>query len=435
MKIIFSILFFLNFYTTLSFAQLPEATTNILLNNAAIKEGHLGVSIYNMSSKTYLYNYNADKYFTPASNQKIFTLYAGLSTLGDSLTTAKLYRTKEKLFLLPMGDPSFLNPEFTTQPLLEFLKKEKQPIVITNGHWQDTPMGKGWMWDDYADEFSAERTAFPIYGNAVTVSGNENNFKVVPSFFKPEIRWESKPFYSEDSYSLQRNLNENVFYIPQKTVNDAKFPFLTFDGLTNAALLGDTLHRSVALSAANFPVVSSDSTVLVIRSIRSKALFKPMMERSDNFYAEQTLQMSAMQSLGKMNTSAFIKKFTAEKLATIPQPVQWVDGSGLSRYNLCTPQSLLFVLEKIHDDFGMSTVKELFTTGGEGTIKNYYTSIAGSIYAKTGTLSDNSAFSGYLITKNKTVLGFSIMVNNYQKGGRAIRLAIQEFLLKVWETQ
>ena len=435
MRIITSLLLFLIGFSRNSSAQLPGSTTDILLNNVAIKEGHVGVSIYNLNTKTYLYNHNGEKFFTPASNQKIFTLYAGLSTLGDSLAAAIVYPTKEKLYLQPMADPSFLLKEFPNQRLLEYLKLEQTPIVLTMDSWQETPMGKGWMWDDYTDEFSAERSAFPIYGNNVSIEGTASTFQVVPSYFTSSVQWASKPFYSADTNNIQRAFNDNIFYAPQKEVKKAVLPFLTHDGRTNASLLEDTTNRTVIYTTDKFPIPHTSAAATIIYSIKAKELFRPMMERSDNFFAEQTLLMSAMKSTGTMNIDSFLKKFTEEKLSDMPQQTQWVDGSGLSRYNLCTPQSIIYVLDKIQQEFGMNTVKELFMTGGEGTIKSYYTSIAGSIFAKTGTLSDNSAFSGYLITKNKNLLAFSLMANNYQKGGRSIRLAFQEFLMKVWETQ
>ena len=129
MKAAVSFLLLMIFFAGKLYAQLPATTTDLLLNNAAVKEGHIGVSVFNVNTGTYLYNYNAERYFTPASNQKIFTLYAGLSTLGDSLASAVIYNTKDKTYLQPLGDPSFLLQEFAAQPLLEYLKKDTTPIV------------------------------------------------------------------------------------------------------------------------------------------------------------------------------------------------------------------------------------------------------------------------------------------------------------------
>ena len=48
------------------------------------------------------------------------------------------------------------------------------------------------------------------------------------------------------------------------------------------------------------------------------------------------------------------------------------DGSGLSRYNLFTPQDFVTILNKMKNEFGMERIKNIFPTGGAGTISSYY---------------------------------------------------------------
>ena len=86
---------------------------------------------------------------------------------------------------------------------------------------------------------------------------------------------------------------------------------------------------------------------------------------------------------------------------------------GLSRYNLFSPQDLVFILNKMKNDFGMEKIKNLFPTGNEGTLANYYVSESGYIFAKTGTLSGVIALSGFLYTKKNKLLIFSVLVNNH----------------------
>ncbi len=417
--------------TTIVSAQVTEKTAALLLNDSAIKEGHVGVSIYDPASKTYLYNYNADKYFTPSSNQKIFTLYAGLKYLADSLLSATIYQAKDYCFVVPNGDPTFLNLEFDYQPLIQILKTTNKKIVIIDNYWQDNALGKGWMWDDYTDEFSAERSALPVFGNVVSIGGSKTKPRVIPSFFTDMINWNANLDNFNTDSETHRDLNFNLFYTNNTTVQQHSYPFLTRDGKTNIDILKDVLGKDIEYNSKPIPSnIGSDST-LQVYSYPKEKLFKTMMERSDNFFAEQTLLMVSKVLLGKMNDEAIVNKLLATDLKDIPQKPQWVDGCGLSRYDLCTPQSLVFILEKLQNEFGMEKMKTIFPTGGEGTIKNYYREITGKIFAKTGTMSDNSAFSGYLITKQNKVLIFSVMANNYQKGGRAIRLAIERFLIGV----
>ena len=61
-----------------SSAQISQLADSILINDSVISTGHIGISIYEPATNTYLYNYNATKYFVPASNTKLFTCYAGM---------------------------------------------------------------------------------------------------------------------------------------------------------------------------------------------------------------------------------------------------------------------------------------------------------------------------------------------------------------------
>ena len=72
----------------------------------------------------------------------------------------------------------------------------------------------------------------------------------------------------------------------------------------------------------------------LVKTVPTDSLLKIMMRRSDNFFAEQVLLMGAQQLLGKMDDAAFIDSLLKNDFAGLPQKMRWVDGSGLSRYNL-----------------------------------------------------------------------------------------------------
>ena len=154
------------------------------------------------------------------------------------------------------------------------------------------------------------------------------------------------------------------------------------------------------------------------------------MHRSDNFYAEQTLLMVARKLSGAMNEKVAIDSLLRTDFAALPQPPSWADGSGLSRYNLFTPEDFVTILRSMKNEFGMERLKQIFPTGGAGTIKNYYKKDSGFIYAKTGTLSGVVAFSGFLTTKKNRMLIFSILVNNHHSSATKVREAIEKFLLQ-----
>ena len=158
-----------------------------------------------------------------------------------------------------------------------------------------------------------------------------------------------------------------------------------------------------------------------------------MMYRSDNFFAEQTLLMVSNKLLGVMNDEKIIDTLLQTDLADIPQRPKWVDGSGLSRYNLFTPKDFIYILNKLKNEFGLDRLKNILPTGGQGTLANYYLKDAGFIFAKTGGMSNHCSISGILLTKKNKLLLFSVLVNHYPTGSTPVRRAVEKFLSEIRE--
>jgi D-alanyl-D-alanine carboxypeptidase/D-alanyl-D-alanine-endopeptidase (penicillin-binding protein 4) len=134
-----------------------------------------------------------------------------------------------------------------------------------------------------------------------------------------------------------------------------------------------------------------------------------------------------------MSDQKMIDTLLRYDLAAIPQRPKWVDGSGLSRYNLFTPQSFVYILNKMKNDVGLDRLKNILPTGGEGSLSAYYQRDAGFIFAKTGTLSNHSALSGFIITKKNKLLIFSILANQYATRATPVRRAVEKFLTAIRE--
>src|SRR5665213_3138552 len=61
-----------------------------LFKYSAILNDHFtGFALYDLDDKKMIFALNADKYFTPASNTKLFTFYTCLKMLGDSVPALK----------------------------------------------------------------------------------------------------------------------------------------------------------------------------------------------------------------------------------------------------------------------------------------------------------------------------------------------------------
>jgi D-alanyl-D-alanine carboxypeptidase/D-alanyl-D-alanine-endopeptidase (penicillin-binding protein 4) len=127
------------------------------LQDTAVRNAHVGISIYDATKNKYVYNYQADHFFTPASNNKLFTCYAAMKYLGDSIIGLRYYASPDTLYLLPTGDPTLLYHDFTINPVSDFLKANTKPVSISDAYWKDNRWGEGWSWDDYMEDYMAER--------------------------------------------------------------------------------------------------------------------------------------------------------------------------------------------------------------------------------------------------------------------------------------
>ncbi len=389
---------------------------------------HIGISVFDANENKYLYNFQGDKYFVPASNTKLFTCYAGMKYLGDSILAAKYFMEDSHVTLIATGDPTFLHPDFKDQRLYNFLKQSSIDSIDIATPFASQPLGRGWAWDDFMDDYMAERDPFPMYGNTVTFINDPDSLRVIPPSLKKFAIGLPQP---NKPWQVSRNLGGHFYTVNDNTGTTAKQKTVTIameKGAFAASLLSDTLHK---------PVNQTDHPANIalnnFYSQHADSLFKIMMHRSDNFFAEQTLLMASNALLGVMDDTKMIATLLATDYAGAPQKPKWVDGSGLSRYNLFTPQDFIWILNKYKTDFGMERMKVILPTGGEGTLSSLYKDYTGSIFAKTGTLSNHVALSGYLFTKKNKMLIFSVLVNNQQASATAIRNGIEKFVTALIE--
>jgi D-alanyl-D-alanine carboxypeptidase/D-alanyl-D-alanine-endopeptidase (penicillin-binding protein 4) len=416
--------------------QLQQSAQTTVLSDSSLRAAHVGISIYEPATGKWWYNHQGDKYFVPASNTKIVTTYAAMKYLGDSLVAGRFAVNEEgRLQVFPSGDPTFLHPEFRYQPLFQKMKGFKNILLATDG-WRDQRWGSGWSWNDYDAAYMAERSVLPVYGNVATFSLVGNVLRAIP--FSVPVRGTQVIGYDpstrqvkDKAFTVERGLDDDTFFLQQAKTpfTRASIPLRTDIGLVSA-LLEDTLQAEVVPSSVA-PGYTYSPKKTAIYSQSTDSLLKPLMHRSDNFFAEQALLMVSNEVLGYMNAAAIIDTILKTDLRDLPQKPRWADGSGLSRYNLFTPQSFVAILHKMKAEFGMDRIREIFPTGNEGTLTNYYRQDSTFLYAKTGTLSGVVALSGYMTTAGGKELIFSVLVNNHQSSSVRIRRAVEAFLQKL----
>lgn len=415
-----------------SYSQVSERLITQLVNDTALSNAHIGICIYEPETSKYWANYNAKKYFIPASSTKLFSLYAGLHYLGDSLVGIQYFKKNDSLFLKPTGDATFLHKDFNYQPVINLIKNNSGPIFIVNNKLVSNKLGFGWAWDDFDEDYMAQRSAFPIYGNTTTIN-IERKGKITSLNFSPEIPSATinESIEQKDKSYITRDFENNnfIYYLARDCTDFSKvIPFET-NGIQTAVTLLHKQYSNVNSQPISEPNFKHDYSEL--KSTPIDSFFHLMMNRSDNFFAEQTILMCSNRVLKIMSTDKMIEYLLTNDLKSLPQTPQWIDGSGLSRYNLFTPESFIFLLNKMKKEFGLERLKKILPTGGEGTLKNYYLHSAGKIFAKTGTLSNNCSLNGYLITQKGKLLIFSVIANNYNGKATPVRKAVEKFLEKI----
>jgi len=392
-------------------------------------QDHIGLFVFDPEGRKTLIDYNSAKYFTPASNTKIFTLLSSLNIIGDSIPALRYISRNDSLIFWGTGDPSFLYSKvFQNGRVYDWLKSQTLPLYFSTSNFYQDHFGPGWAWDDYNYSFSPERSSFPIYGNNLMISDSADFFYVSPSLFQDSVNM----FHVEATgRRIHRGIDDNsiTFYKGKNTtLYTREIPFHITPRLITA-LLKDTLKQEVTWIEEALPV---DAQTLF--SVPADSLYKVMMQESDNFIAEQLLQMCAGVLSDSLKTDIAIEFVKDTFLFDLPDEPQWVDGSGLSRYNLFTPRSIVKLWEKIIAVVPQERLFQLLAIGGEaGTIKNYYKATPAYIYGKTGTLSNNHSLSGYLITKKGKVLIFSFMNNNYTASSGDIKKGMETVLKEIHE--
>jgi len=294
-------------------------------------------------------------------------------------------------------------------------------VFFSSGRYDNKFFGYGWAWGDYNDYYQDEITELPIEGNMAVIYADKGGLlQTSPTYLKRYLKCDSN--YKPAAFKVQRDYAGNSFVYPamQLPANyRQEIPFKTGTQLT-LALLADTLQKQV--SEIQLPLSDDAKTIY---SVNADTVYRHMLQLSDNFIAEQLLLVCSSVKFKTLNTDSVIKYSAKHFLNDLPDTVQWVDGSGLSRQNLFTPRDIVALLCKIAGEIkNEELLHSLLPAGGvSGTLKSAYKDDDGKpfIWAKTGSLSNNYNQSGYLVTRKGKHLAFSFMNNNFMQPTRQVK--------------
>ncbi len=376
--------------------------------NENLKNSIVSIAVKQLDKKKKISGININTFMTPASNTKILTVFGSISA-GDTIPSIKYRISNDTLRISPTGYPFIAHPKYDDADLEKFIKSFSH-IVYHKPSSDIDKYGPAWAWDDFKYYYQAERSEMPIYGNVIQIVKLPNDsIKVSPDIFKMKLNMEQKEKVSRDD-------KENNFFINPSLikVGDTIYhPFVTSRKNT-INLLKEFFNTPVSFDEEglnNYKIWNS--------TVKAK-IYSAILKDSDNLVSES---LAANVSL-RYNDTVSVEKGLKKILDNLDNnKIQLYDGSGLSRYNLTQPSSIVSSLEKIEYYYDFETIKEIFPN-------NYIiTDTEAFVWGKTGTLKNNHNYSGYLTTDKGKRYVFSIMINHFTEDLDKIKSAIADFLI------
>ena len=395
---------------------------NMFEKSDIMQEHFVGFILEEQGGKI-VYEQNPDRYFVPASNTKLLTLYAALNILGDSIPGLKYHINGDSLIIWGTGDPSFLHPKLDNRKVFDFLSQSSFSLYLAKDpdiEFEPSP-------------WRADLSHFPMYGNETSIkSDSSGNLKVNPVSILKYIRVDST--LTTNRFGFRRSKAGKELLMPSFPVPigfESQIPF-PMDLEVTRVLLQDTLKRDVTLIRRQRP-----DDIKTLFSIPSDSLYKHMMLPSDNFLAEQILLLCSGVLGDNLDVYKTIEYSLENHLKDLKNKPIWEDGSGLSRFNLFTPNSVLEVLHKLEQKVGdTERLKTFLPAGGvSGTLKTAYQTDNGKpfVWAKTGSLRYMHLQSGWIETRKGRTYRYVFMNNNFVRPTSEIRNEMVRLMTEIHE--
>ncbi|GGF26336.1 D-alanyl-D-alanine carboxypeptidase [Echinicola rosea] len=404
-------------------------------DSEVFSQGFTGFMLVDPVKDKVLYAQNEDKYFTPASNTKMFTFYAAYKVLGDRVNALDYLESGDSLIFWGTGDPSLMHPDFEDRSVLNFLESSDKQLFMADNFGEVQAYASGWSWNWYNYYYGPERSAMPIYGNIVRFTKQKSSprFSFSPRYFADQVQEDLSLPAREYTILRDQKINDFRYHLVGEELSfETDKPFVTSSQLTRE-MLQDTLDKSITMISYDSV---KDRPHQKLKGIATDSLYKQMLKISDNFLAEQLMVLVADELGDSLNMRNAIGYVEDHYLEDLPDEPQWVDGSGLSAHNKFTPRSIIKLLVKIKAEVPEEKIFAYFPSGGEsGTIRSWYKSDDEHpyVYAKTGTLSGVHCLSGYLLTKSGKTLYFSFMHNNYVISSNELKKEMEKVLYLIYD--
>jgi serine-type D-Ala-D-Ala carboxypeptidase/endopeptidase (penicillin-binding protein 4) len=414
-----------------------------------------GVLIVDPDRGDTLYSRDAGKLLVPASNQKIITSAVALDALGPDyrFRTAFLARGDVRdsvldgdLLIAGRGDPS-VSDHMAGDAMLPLqlvadsltargIRRVRGRLLPHGDAFPDANVGWAWEYDDLAtasgaaiDELLFNEGIAEIRVTAGATPGEPPVTVTAPARTFPRVRMEATTISrgtGRDSLAqlsaVKDTLRGEVVLTGTIPAGDSARLTVTYRDPSEAyiAALRETFRDhgiSVDDSVFATPAERID-TVFVLHSPPLSHILAAFLKPSQNQIGEMLFKTIAL-TRTDTGTARVARRLIAERLrawGAEPDGFLVWDGSGLSRQNLVTPETLIRILDAMRRGPHFQTYYDAFPVAGvDGTLRTRMRGTVGeaNVRGKTGTLSNVRSLSGYVTTSDGRVMLYSVLCNNY----------------------
>lgn len=431
---------------------------------------NLGIVVLDLTSGTTLYKRNAGRLFIPASNMKLFSEAATLIALGPDYRFKNQLSTSAgqinqgvlngTLYLHLSGDPSFTRDDLNS--LLSKLKEWnvhsiQGNVIIDSSLASVTAYPPGWLKSDLSYSYGAPIAPLMIDSNRLTVTVNPGSQVGAPAVIEVDdgggavvLDNQVTTKANEKGCGVGFSLDKDNHLTVRGCVGLGQWALQQRLAIINPLMYAQGMIKSELAKAdiqlnGQVQLGKAPAGTLLIATQYSKPIRQLMadtLKPSDNLYADSLYLHTAAKINGAPlnwnEAQPVIKNFLQQQTGIDLTNAIFTDGSGLSRYNLVTPEQTISLLKFLYQRFPLSYeyIAALPISGRDGTLQKRFKEPGqqGFVRAKTGTMTGMNSLSGYLYTVNGHTLAFAMYINRLpgksSGPGRPLLDALTAYFLK-----
>jgi D-alanyl-D-alanine carboxypeptidase/D-alanyl-D-alanine-endopeptidase (penicillin-binding protein 4) len=388
-----------------------------LIDDPMFRSANWGMLVVDPLSGDTLYSHNAGKLFMPASNEKLLTGATALTQLGPDFRFLTRFATNGAqqdgtldgdLIVIGRGDPTF-SDSMRAGNYRNAFRDMADSLVARGIHrihgslrrggdaFPDSTYGYGWQIDDLFTSSGAVIDELFLNEGLLPVKRVRANGDTVPGVVV--IRDPAAAFLTVLASALAER-------------------HITLDGTIDALT----------------PLADAGLTPLFeLRSAPLSAILARMAKPSQNQIAEILFKTLGLEKTATGTADSGRRVVETQLLAWGARADGFAvrDGSGMSRHDYVTPETLVRVLDAMRTGKYFPVWYDALPIAGvDGTISSRMkgTPAERNVHAKTGTLDKTRSLSGYVTTADGRILLFSFLCNNFTVPNREVE-RVQDAIL------